>query len=137
MHSDVDKTTLDGNGEKREEQTLDYDYLSLYKHASRVLVNGQTTVIFTKAKYFLPILMSKVYLTAVLASLLQDKSFYFFILSSFLEILFIIFMLAVRPFTSKFTTFRIIFISLGLIAANTTIGIYIRNSQDNNYQMFY
>lgn len=101
------------------------------------MVSGQTTVIFTKAKYFLPLLISKVYLTAILASLLQDKPFHFFIISSFLELIFIIFMLAVKPFASKFTNFRIIFLSLGLIAANTSIGIYIRNSQDNNYQMFY
>lgn len=101
------------------------------------MVNGQTTVIFTKAKYFLPLLISKVYVTAILASLLQDKPFYFFIISSFLELIFIVFVVAVKPFISKFTNFRIIFLSLGLIAANTSIGIYIRNSQENNYQMFY
>ena len=137
MHSDVEKTTLDGNGEKKEDQVLDYDYLSLYKHASRVAVNGQTTVVFTKAKYFLPLLITKVYLTAILSSLLQDKPFHFFILSSFLELVLIFFTLIVKPFTSKFTNFRIIVLSLGLIAANTSIGIYIHISQSNDYQIFY
>lgn len=137
MHSDMEKTTLDGSAERKEEQVLDYDYLAMYKHASRTMVNGQTTVIFTKAKYFLPLLISKVYLTAVLSSLLQDNPFYFFIISSVLELILIFFMLAVKPFTSKFTNFRIIITSLGLIAANTSIGVYIYNSKNGNYQMFY
>jgi hypothetical protein len=46
-------------------------------------------------------------------------------------------MLFVRPFVSKFTNFRIILVSLALIAANVAMEIYIYNSQNNNYLTFY
>ena len=46
-------------------------------------------------------------------------------------------MIIVRPFASKFTNFRIIMVSLVLIAANVSMEIYIYNSQNNNYLTFY
>lgn len=114
-----------------------YDYVSLYNHAKRVTVNGTSTIIFTKAKYFLPMLITKVYLNAMLSSFVQSKPFYFFIISAILEIVFIFFMLIVRPFVSTFTNFRIILISLIMIAADVSIQIYIYNSLNNEYFTFY
>jgi hypothetical protein len=46
------------------------------------MMNGTSTILFTKAKYFLPMLITKVYLNAVLASVVQSKPFYFFIVSA-------------------------------------------------------
>jgi hypothetical protein len=46
-------------------------------------------------------------------------------------------MLAVKPFSSSFTNFRIIVVSLLIIATNATIEIYIYNSQNSNYLISY
>jgi hypothetical protein len=56
--------------------------VSLYNHARRVMANGQSTIVFTKAKYFLPLLVTKIYLNALLSSLMQANPFLFFVVST-------------------------------------------------------
>lgn len=139
LNSEQSKETDTENKIKEEDKDsiFSFDYISLYDHAKRVMMNGTSTILFTKAKYFLPMLITKVYLNAVLASVVQSKPFYFFIVSAALQVVFLLFMLFVRPFVSKFTNFRIILVSLALIAANVAMEIYIYNSQNNNYLTFY
>lgn len=82
-------------------------------------------------------LVTKIYLNAILSSLIQSQPYYFFIASTFMELIFVLFMVIVRPFTSRFSNFRIIIVSLVLIAANISMLIYIYNSQANSYQISY
>lgn len=59
-------------------EPLVFDYFNFYKHYH--LSNGQFTP--TIAKYFLPVLATKIYITLALASLMQSAPFAYFILIS-------------------------------------------------------
>lgn len=80
--------------------------------------------------------MTKVYLAAILSSLLQSEPFYLFLTLSGFEITFIIFVIAVRPFESRFTNIRLIIISLLIIACNSVISVYVHQSEEGVYNFF-
>lgn len=91
----------------------------------------------SKAKYFLPLFITKIYLTAVLASLMQSAPFGFLITSAVVELAFLVFLMEVRPFESCFTNFRLMTTSLVLIAISVVFCVYLKLSMESNYVMIY
>lgn len=123
--------TVDLSIDNTELEPLVFDYFNFYRHYQ--LSNGQFTP--TIAKYFLPILITKIYVTLTLASLMQTAPFAYFILISLFELLFLIFLLVVRPFESTFTNFRLVAISTGILGGNVVMCFYLYFSQLDDYRM--
>lgn len=117
--------------ENTEEEPLIWDYFSLYRHYHSDQLHP------TKAKYFLPLLLTKLYLTAIFASFLTHHPFVYFIFSSLLELLFLAFLIEFRPFDSIFTNIRLMVVSLLFLAINIVCTIYLKFSLDNNYLFIY
>jgi len=91
----------------------------------------------SKVKYFLPILLTKIYLTALLSSVLKSNPFIFFIIVSLIEIIFSIFIIRIRPFQSNFTNLRLITISLLFLGTNIICCLYLYFSKQLTYIIFY
>ena len=120
-----------------EDSHLPYDYLSLYSLAKDGIVDGRKARLPTKAKYFLPMLITRLYLIGVLGSVMQDAALAYFIICILLEVLWLIYLIVVRPFISHFTNFRIIICSLILLVAEVCFTIYLYNASNGDYQVKY
>jgi hypothetical protein len=119
-------------GEKRRDShPLLYDYVSLYRNFQP----GTNQPI--KAKYFLPILMTKLYLTAILASILQATPFAYLVVASCLELSFLLFVLIVHPFESTFTNLRIALLSLCFVGTSVVFCVYLKMADNNHYDILY
>ena len=91
----------------------------------------------TKAKYFLPLLTTKIYLTALIASLLQAVPLICLGALVVIELVFFVFLIETRPFESTFTQFRLIVISLSFMATNVVLCIYLQLGTNDNYNILY
>ena len=78
----------------------------------------------TKSKYFLPLLATKLFLTALLSVALEGKSFYMMACNSALSVIFFFYLIVVRPFQSAFTNFRVIFLELLICMLNGGFCVY-------------
>ena len=76
-----------------EYEPLIFDYITLYRHTTQ---NNYTQP--NKSKYFLPLLITKLYLTALLPSFIQSAPLPCFILIALVEAIFLVFLVFVRPF---------------------------------------
>lgn len=61
----------------------------------------------------------------------------FFIIIGLFEIAYSFFLLVVRPFESSFTNFRLVVISLALIATDVVMCIYLYQSMQGSYNLMY
>jgi hypothetical protein len=85
------------------------------------------------SKYFLPLLATKLVLTAFLAVLLETYPFVLLAVCSVLSGLFLVYLLIVRPFQSVFTNFRIIALEFMLTVLNGIYCIYQYFASKNEY----
>lgn len=85
----------------------------------------------------MPFLCSKIYLTAVLAVLMQAVPFSCMILLSLLELIFLVFLVVVRPFESSFSNFKLLLISLWLLGVDVVLCVYLYFSEKNEYLFLY
>ena len=76
-----------------EYEPLIFDYVTLYRHTTQ---DNHTQP--NKSKYFLPLLITKLYLTALLPSFIQSAPLPCFILIALVEAIFLVFLVFVRPF---------------------------------------
>lgn len=82
-------------------------------------------------------LITKLYLTAILASLMQSVPFHYMIVLAALQVIFLCFLLVVSPFQSSFTNFRLILMSLTATASHVIMCIYLYQSIAGNYSLFF
>ena len=95
-----------------EESFLPFDYCYLYNNANK------------NAKYFLPMLVIKLFGFALFSSTLTAYPFYMMVLHLVLSIVFLIFVCCAKPFQSKLTQARIIVTELLLIAIQCAFTLY-------------
>lgn len=86
------------------------------------------------SKYFLPISLTVNYVQIILIVFLApfDK-FYFIIIEGSIELIYFIYIIAKRPFMSKFTNFRLCMISFCFISMFGMMAYYIYLSQNSIY----
>lgn len=95
-----------------EESFLPFDYCYLYNNANK------------NAKYFLPMLVTKLFGFALFSSTLTAYPFYMMILHLLLSVVFLIFVCCAKPFQSKLTQARIIVTEVLLIAIQCAFTLY-------------
>jgi hypothetical protein len=106
-----------------------FDYFNLYNHESESSAS--------KSKYYLPVLFTKIYLSALLAALLINAPLAYFVAIGLIELVFLVFLLAVRPFLSTYTNFRLVAVSIALLAGEIVMAMYLYYSGKNEYKYFY
>lgn len=89
-----------------------YDYCYLYKNAT------------TKSKYFIPLLATKLFLTALVNVALESQPFPMMAFNTIISIIFFLYLLLVRPFQSAFTNFRLVFLELLVCLVNAAFCVY-------------
>lgn len=98
-----------------------FDYSSIYKHKH------------PKAKYFLPLLMTKLLLMAIFNSALMNRALSLMSVNTALSLLFLLFLLVVRPFQSTFSNVKVITLYSLLLFLNGTYLIYQAEAEKNVY----
>ena len=94
-----------------EEPFLPFDYCALYS-ANR------------HARYFLPLLLAKLFLFALFSATLTANPFAMLLLHLLLSTAFLVFVCAVRPFESKLTQARVIVTEVLVVALQLPFAIY-------------
>jgi hypothetical protein len=89
-----------------------YDYCYLYRNSD------------SRTKYFLPLLVTKLVISALLAAILHNHAFSMMVMLTIITFLFLGYLFVVRPFHSKFTNFRLIVIELFLTSLNGLYCLY-------------
>ena len=104
-----------------DESTLPYDYCLIYKNSNQ------------KSKYYLPLLLSRLYLTALFASSLSNHPFVLMIINTIISVIFVGYLLIIRPFNSAFTNVRVIIVEVLILSMNAVYGYYQFQAEKGEY----
>ena len=88
-----------------------YDYCLLYKNND------------SRSKYYLPLLLTKLLSIAILTAVTQN-AFYLMAINTLISLIFSLYLMVVRPFTSTFTNARIIIIEVLVGILNGAFCVY-------------
>ena len=100
---------------KYSDEWIVFDYVELYKPKKY-------------AKYFLPIFMTKMWISLIMMAFLYNHLLYLFCVLCFLDVVHAIITIVQRPFLSWFTNFRIVFLDLMFIALEALMIYYVIQS---------
>lgn len=95
-----------------EESFLPFDYCYLYNHSH------------PKSKYFLPLLMGKVFLYSLSSASLTSLPFAMTVCHAILTTIFLVYLIGSKPFKSKFTLARLIIVEVLLLVLQGVFGVY-------------
>jgi hypothetical protein len=95
-----------------EESFLPFDYCYLYDHSR------------PKSKYFLPLLMGKVFLYSLSSATLISRPFAITLCHATLTTIFIVYLIGAKPFKSKFTLARLMIVETLLLMLQGMFGVY-------------
>ena len=77
-----------------------------------------------QSKYFLPLLMIRIVICLIIMVSLSNYAFEMMVINTFINLLFVCFLVKVRPFQSTFTNIRLILIELLLLITNGIYAVY-------------
>ena len=106
---------------KKTECLYPYDFCNLYHSRRR------------SSKYFLPLLITKLFLTCIISTTLTFSSFVLLAAQAGLNLLFVIILIKMRPFASKFTNVRLVLVEVMVMIVNGGFSYYQMEATKDRY----
>ena len=99
-----------------------YDYCFSYDNSKR------------NSKYYLPFLITKLFIISVLNVLLKSHLFYLLVSHVAILLVFLVYLIKTKPFCSKFSNARVITMEVMIILVNLIFGAYQYFAEKKDYR---